>query len=46
MEIFYINRLEYMNDDAYILACRQNILYELFCYANTDGKKRFVKISN
>lgn len=44
MEIYYINRLEYKNDDAYILACRDNIIYELFCYANTDGIKRFITI--
>jgi hypothetical protein len=38
MEIYFINRLEYISKDAYFKACRDNTIYELYCYSNTDGK--------
>ncbi len=38
MVVYFVNPLEYKIKDLYFKACYDNTMYELFCYANTEGK--------
>lgn len=40
MTVFYINKQDYVLEKDYIMACRDNVIYELFCYINSEGSIR------
>lgn len=36
-EIYFLCRQKYSSNDDFYRACRDNLLYEIYLYSNTDG---------